>query len=274
MKMTRIKIGSMKVPGPLPALMLVLALALTALPPGSSRAGDLDSANESVLEVWRLFDEGDLDGALVLAGEIHGAEGDSLLVLTALLGFIHEEQGRYDEALSRLDSVRPTLRERLLRKEADGGEDEIPGDLRSSYLRLYVGVLRASGFAHFRMGNCSDAVTELQELMATVRAPNPLALSMIGVCMYRRPDYDSARQYFEEAFKWYGEGPLKDEAAYNVAAMHALLGSAGKSVEWLRTASMKDRQRWVEAASSDSDFDGIRQSEIFVEFVAEKAAPP
>ena len=82
--MTRIKIGSMKVPGPLPALMLVLALALTALPPGSSRAGDLDSANESVLEVWRLFDEGDLDGALGLAGEIHGAEGDSLLVLTAL----------------------------------------------------------------------------------------------------------------------------------------------------------------------------------------------
>jgi len=273
MKMAWIKIGSMKVPGPVPALMLVLALVLTALPPGPSLAGEIGSANDSVLEVWRLFDEGDLEGALSLAGEIHDAEGTSLLVLTALLGFIHEEQGRYDEALSRLDSVRPALRDLLFPQEADGGEEGIPGDLRSSYLRLYVGVLRASGFAHFRTENCGDAVPELQELMATVRGPNPLALSMIGVCMYGRRDYDSARQYFEEAFKWYGEGPLKDEAAYNAAAMHALLGSAEESVEWLRTAAMKDRERWVEAASSDSDFDGIRQSEIFGEFVEGKAAP-
>lgn len=271
--MTRIKIGWMKFLGPVPALAMALVLALTLIQPGPSLAGEMESANDSVLEVWRLFDEGDLEGALGLAGKIHDAEGTSLLVLTALLGFIHEEQGRYDEALSRLDSVRPTLRNLLLQEEADGGEEKIPGDLRSSYLRLYVGVLRASGFAHFRTGNCGDAVPELQELMATVRAPNALALSMIGACMYRTRDYDSALWYFEETFKLYGEGLLKDEAAYNVAAMHALLGSAEKSVEWLRTATMKDRERWVEAASSDSDFDGIRQSEAFGEFVEGKAAP-
>lgn len=255
------------------AITSVLLSAVILFQPFQAKSQEKRSTNERVLEVWNLFDEGELDEAQALAEDIRDAEGDSLLVLTALLGFIYEEKGRYGEALGRLDVVRPTLRKALTENRTADGAVPLPEHTRRSYLRLYVGVLRASGFAHYRTGNCRAAVPELQELMGTVKAPNPFALSIIGSCLYQEKEFEAARKHFEESHRLYGEGPLKDEAAYNVGAMYALEGVADKSVEWLWTASKNDRGRWLEAVSSDLDFDGIRESDAFRKFL-EGIEPP
>jgi tetratricopeptide (TPR) repeat protein len=247
---------------------LVITLVLAALLSGgglekawTAQGGD---TNEKVLEVWRLLDAGEVDRALLLAEGIHGAEGDSRLVLTALLGFLYERQGKNQEALSRLDSVKPALRQALLEsaKSVDDGGSE--SARHRSYLRLYVDVLRARGFIYFREGDCDKSVPELQELMGSVGVPNPVALSMIGSCMYRKKDFDEAREYFQESYRWYEAGAEKDEAAYNVAAMYAAQGQAEKSAEWLRTALESGGSRWLKAASEDGDFDAVRESEEFL----------
>jgi len=243
---------------------LVLSVLLSAGALEKACPAEGGDANEKVLEVWRLLDAGEVDRALLLAEGIHGAQGDSRLVLTALLGFLYEKQGKNEEALSRLDSVKPALREALLESAKSGEAGEEGTARHRSYLRLYVDVLRARGFIHYRSGNCDKSVPELQELMGTVGAPNPLALSMIGSCMYRKKEFDEAREYFEESFRWYEAGAEKDESAYNVAAMYAAQGQAGKSAEWLRTASESGGSRWLEAASKDGDFDAVRESEEFL----------
>ena len=255
------------------AITSVFLSVVIVLQPFQAKSQEKKPASERVIEVWELFDEGELDKAQSLAEDIRDAEGDSLLVLTALLGFIYEEKGRYGEALGRLDVVRPSLRKALTENRTADGTAPLPEHTRRSYLRLYVGVLRASGFAHYRTGNCRAAVSEFQELMGTVKAPNPFALSIIGSCLYQEKEFEAARKHFEETYRLYGEGPLKDEAAYNVGAMYALDGAADKSVEWLRTASKNDRGRWLEAVSSDLDFDGIRESEAFKKFL-EGVEPP
>jgi tetratricopeptide (TPR) repeat protein len=246
-------------------MTLVLAVLLSAGALEKAWPAEGGDTNEKVLEVWRLLDAGEVDRALLLAEGIHGAEGDSRLVLTALLGFLYERQGKNQEALSRLDSVKPALRQALLEsaKAVDkGGSDSAR---HRSYMRLYVDVLRARGFIYFRDGDCDKSVPELQELMGSVGAPNPVALSMIGSCMYRKKEFDEAREYFQESYRWYEAGAEKDEAAYNVAAMYAAQGQAGKSAEWLRTASESGGSRWLKAASEDGDFDAVRKSEEFLD---------
>jgi len=245
-------------------MTLVLAVFLSAGTLEKAWAAEGGDTNEKVLEVWRLFDAGEVDRALLLAEGIHGAEGDSRLVLTALLGFIYESQGKGEEALSRLDSVKPALRQSLL-ESAKSVDEEGEGSARHrSYLRLYVDVLRARGFIYFRNGDCDKAVPELQELMGSVGVPNPVALSMIGSCMYRKKEFDEAREYFQESYRWYRAGAEKDEAAYNVAAMYAAQGQAGKSAEWLQTAVESGGSRWLKAATEDDDFDAVRESEEFL----------
>lgn len=245
-------------------MTLVLSVLLSAGSLERVWAAEGGDANEKVLEVWRLLDAGEVDSALLLAEGIHGAEGDSRLVLTALLGFLYEKQGKNEEALSRLDSVKPALRQALL-ESAKSGESEEGGSPRHrSYMRLYVDVLRARGFIYFRNGNCDRSVPELQELMGAVGVPNPLALSMIGSCMYRKKEFGEAREYFQESYRWFDAGGEKDEAAYNVAAMYAAQGQAGKSAEWLRSAAESGGSRWLKAAGEDGDFDAVRKSEEFL----------
>lgn len=245
-------------------MTLILAVVFSAGIPGKAWSANGGDANEQVLEVWRLHDAGEVDKALRLAEGIHGAQGDTRLVLTALLGFLYEKQGKNDEALSRLDSVKPALREALLESAKSGEAGEEGSARHRSYLRLYVDVLRARGFIYYRKGNCDKSVPELQELMGTVGAPNPLALSMVGSCMYRKKEFSEAREYFQESYRWYEAGTERDEAAYNVAAMYAVQGQAGKSAEWLRTALESSGSRWLEAASKDGDFDAVRESEEFL----------
>jgi len=247
-------------------MTLILAVVFSAGIPGKAWSANGGDANEQVLEVWRLLDAGEVDKALRLAEGIHGAQGDTRLVLTALLGFLYEKQGKNDEALSRLDSVKPALREALLEsaKAGEAGEGEGESQRHRSYLRLYVDVLRTRGFMYYGEGNCGKSVPELQEMMGVVGVPNPLALSMIGSCMYRKKEYEEAREYFQESFRWYEAAAEKGEAAYNVAAMYAVRGMAGKSAEWLRIASDTDGSRWLEAASKDGDFEAVRKSEEFL----------
>ena len=250
------------------AVVMIFALAVLFSAGALEKAWPAEGGetNEKVLEVWRLFDAGETDRALQLAEGIHGAEGDSRLVLTALLGFLYEKQGKNEEALSRLDSVKPALREALLEsaKAGEAGEGEGESQRHRSYLRLYVDVLRTRGFMYYGEGNCGKSVPELQEMMGVVGVPNPLALSMIGSCMYRKKEYEEAREYFQESFRWYEAAAEKGEAAYNVAAMYAVRGMAGKSAEWLRIASDTDGSRWLEAASKDGDFEAVRKSEEFL----------
>jgi tetratricopeptide (TPR) repeat protein len=245
------------------ALALVVTWAL--LSPAAAPAAEGDSANEKVLQVWRLYDEGEVERALMIAEGIHDAQGDSRLILTALIGFLYEKQGRDDEALRRLDSVKPALREALVESARVVGGAPVR---HRSFLRLYRDVLRARGFLLYAGGNCDEAVPELQEMMGVVGAPNPLALSMIGSCVYRGREYDEAREYFEESYRWYEPGELKDQAAYNVAAMYGIQGNAEESVRWLGTASESGGSRWIEAASVDEDFDPVRGSEAFQELSA------
>jgi tetratricopeptide (TPR) repeat protein len=256
-------------------MVFVLAVVLSAGALEKAWPAEGGETNEKVLEVWRLFDAGETDRALQLAEGIHGAEGDSRLVLTALLGFIYEKQGRNEEALSRLDSVKPALREALLESAKSGetgegeGEGEEVSPRQRSYMRLYVDVLRSRGFMYYGEGNCGKSVPELQEMMGVVGVPNPLALSMIGSCMYRKKEYEEAREYFQESFRWYEAAAEKGEAAYNVAAMYAVRGMAGKSAEWLRVASDTDGSRWLETALKDGDFDAVRESAEFLRLTSE-----
>jgi tetratricopeptide (TPR) repeat protein len=244
---------------------LALATAWAIFSPAAAPAAEGGSTNEKVLQVWRLYDEGEVERALVIAEGIHDAQGDSRLILTALIGFLYEKQGRDDEALRRLDSVKPALREALVESaRGDGGEAVAPVRHRS-FLRLYRDVLRARGFLLYAGGNCDEAVPELQEMMGVVGAPNPLALSMIGSCVYRGREYDEAREYFEESYRWYEPGELKDQAAYNVAAMYGIQGNAEESVRWLGTASESGGSRWIEAAGEDKDFDPVRDTGAFLE---------
>jgi len=57
---------------------------------------------------------------------------------------------------------------------------------------------------------------------------------------------------------------LKRRNVYRVAAMYAVQGQAGKSAEWLRTASESGGSRWLKAATEDDDFDAVRESEEFL----------
>jgi tetratricopeptide (TPR) repeat protein len=245
-----------------PALALLAASALFS--PAAARAAEGDSANEKVLQVWRLYDEGEVERALMIAEGIHDAQGDSRLILTALIGFLYEKQGRDDAALSRFDSVKPALREALVESARGDGGDPRAAERHRTFLRLYRAVLRARGSLLYAGGNCGEAVPELQEMMAVAGAPNPLALSMIGSCMYQGREYGEAREYFEESYRWYDPGELKDQAAYNVAAMYAAQGKAEESVRWLGTAFESGGSRWVKAAGEDKDFDPVRGSEAFL----------
>jgi tetratricopeptide (TPR) repeat protein len=242
---------------------LALAAALAPFSAASVRAAESDSANEKVLQVWRLYDEGEVERALTMAEGIHDARGDSRLVLTALIGFLYEKQDRDDEALSRLDSVKPALREALVESAAAAGGEPSADGRHRSFLRLYMDVLRTRGTLLYAGGNCDQAVPELQEMMGIAGVPNPLALSMIGSCMYRGREYGEAREYFEESYRWHEPGELKGQAAYNVAAMYALQGEAEESARWLGTASESGGSRWFEAAGGDEDFDPVRGSEAF-----------
>lgn len=247
---------------------LILAAMLPAAVPGEAKPAEDEEANQKVLQVWSLYDAGEYDRALQLAEGIHGTEGYQRLVLTSFLGFLYEEKGRNEEALSRLDSVKPALREALAESAGRGLKGE--GDMarHRSLLLLYSDVLRARGFIYFQEGRCDESVPELKELMAILRAPNPLALTMIGTCLYREKKYDEAREYFEESHRWYEQNALRGEAAYNVAAMYAVQGKEAESAQWLEKALADDRGRWLEKLAKDSDFDAVRTSEVFRKLTA------
>lgn len=82
---------------------------------------------------------------------------------------------------------------------------------------------------------------------------------------YNTKNYKESIKNYEEAIK---VGYASESSAYNIACCYALMGDAENAVKWLKTTGKLKFKNLDEKVKKDSDFDKIKNDEIFKTYLA------
>lgn len=89
----------------------------------------------------------------------------------------------------------------------------------------------------------------------------------VGFRYYKKKEYQQALGYFQRSLYY---DPSYETALYNAACMNGLTGDAKQAVHFLKKLKALDTSRArqkLRKSKTDSDFDGVRDSSEFKEFV-------
>ncbi len=87
-----------------------------------------------------------------------------------------------------------------------------------------------------------------------------------GITYHNQGKYEQAIQDFDKAIEL---NPEYATAYYNKACCYGLQGEVRQAVVWLRTALTMELEHYCRLTKEDSDFDGVRGEEEFVELMEE-----
>lgn len=76
-------------------------------------------------------------------------------------------------------------------------------------------------------------------------------------------------EYFKQAYDATPDSVEKDEMAYNIGCINALLKNTDEAIKWLQIPVGNNRKPWIKKIKKDKDFDNIRHENKFKVFVGE-----
>lgn len=227
--------------------MLTIALISKTAPCNDS---SLDSRERAELyKAYELYERGEIDKSLEVVVNFKNKNSGAL----TLLGLIYQKQKKFKEAL---DVTREVKHEQDFLFKGKS-----PQDLSDEYyLLLYIG-----GISQFNLGNCRAAIPDLSRYSEKYNDED--IFLMTAICQYKIQEFSASIENFKKSFYILKDSPIKDEVAYNIGAISAILLDESSTIKWLKIPLGHDKKYWLEKVQNDKDFDKIRYNKHFMEFI-------
>ena len=213
------------------------------------------------LKAWDYIEEGNSEEALSLVKKYHMKNGQYRGSWVVLLSVIQLKDNQYEKALYNIKIIRTKLTEKYYRvKESDTllTDDEVK---MTNF--FYETLLKTSSLANFKLKNWTDALSDYLELSKEFKLSK---YSTIAICYYNINQYSESLKYFKIAYKLEKKNECKDELAYNIGALYAILGDVEASISWLKNP-LDHNKLWVKDIKEDKDFNKIRNNIKFKDFM-------
>lgn len=225
------------------------------------------SQADALLEAWDQYKKGDIETALNNALSQYNPNRTNSPVLTTLLGHIFRKKNDPEQSLRYFDEGRPELSNVVWGRASE----PVPDDVKEAYRKMYLGLLVSSAQLHMDLRMCAKTMIDVKEI-ALIQSGDEAtatgtALSQMALCKYKLQQYADASKLFSQANAEFPRGLLKDEAAYNAAAMFAKLNDVEGCIKWLQVAGSSDSRQWVDKALQDEDFKDVINDPNIVDFI-------
>ncbi len=219
-------------------------------------------------KAWLLFNQGEIEKALSIAKKYYYESRTQSVRWALLLGAIYFEQEKYEDALKSISIIRPHFEKfyaKVKNKKIRLKKDEL-----KALKFLYYKMLLVSGVSNYELGNWESALKDLLEYSEEFQKPT--VYEYIGIAYYQKKQYPKSIEYFKRSYHLHKEGELKDDAAFNIGALNAILGNVKEAIFWLKIPLGHNRQFWLKMIKEDEDkdFEAIRNNKQFEDFLKEQ----
>lgn len=181
-----------------------------------------------------------------------------------LLLSVYVEKDKYKEILNIIENIEPKV-EKLYIESKKKGTTKKQAKYESIDF-LYIQMISAKAYANYYFENWKEALDDL--LLISDRNQSPTFFSFIARCYYKLGDLNNALVYKKRSFELFEENDiLKDDAAYGIAVINALMGNVDEVIKWLERPIKRDRNYILIEIDNNEDFDGIRNNPKFKKFI-------
>lgn len=244
----------------------------TDIPEGlqqQSLNNDKQENEDKYLEAWLLLGKGERERALSIVKKYSESkvqrEREDWAIL---LGAIYSGQKRYEDALKAISTIRPKFEKAwtIVKNEKIKLKENELKSLKFHYYRM----LLISGLANYELGNFESALKDLLEYSEEFQ--ETFIYEYIGIAYYNNKQYSESIEYLKRSYKLHKEGELKDNAAFSISALYALLGNVEEAISWLKIPLGHNRKIWLNKLKEDEDkdFEAIRNNKQFEDFLKQQ----
>lgn len=222
-------------------------------------------------KAWMYYTQDQLEKALKIITSFNYLESEYRYDWSILLSLIYVKQKKYSKALEEIKKIREELEKAYLVIRY-GTKLDISEKTSLGIKTLYSKMLYASAFANYGLGNYKSAIddflimTSLEEYRGAIEE----IYSFLAICYYKINEYSKSLEFFKRAYELCEDDEKKDALAYNIGAVNAILKNIDEAIRWLKISFRHNRVYWLEKIKSDKDFDSIRDSEKFNEFIKQQ----
>jgi tetratricopeptide (TPR) repeat protein len=238
----------------------------TEIPDGFQQKLNKDE-NDDYYKAWMLLNQGEGEKALNIAKRYYEFQKQSGR-WAILLGAIYLGERKYEDAVNIISVIRPAFEKvytKVKNKKIQLKENEL-----KALKFLYYKMLLVSGGAHYELGNWATALPDLLEYSKEFQ--KSFVYEYIGMIYYKNKQYTEAILYFKNSYQLLGEGELKDNAAFSIAAFYSLLGNVEDAISWLKIPLSHNKKYWLQMIKDDEDkdFETIRNNKQFEDFLKQQ----
>lgn len=181
--------------------------------------------------------------------------------INVLQGMIYVQTQEYKKALEVLEKSRERVIERFnnINKQSNDGRSI------HNIKVLYFNMISNIGYANTLLGNYDEA---LKYFYLTLKEDdkNTYVWEYMGVCYYHFKEYEKSIEFLKKA---YTTRDLSDKAtmAFSLASVYAIMGDIDNSIQWLDEPLHKDYIFFKKQIQEETDFDNIRNTKKFSEYL-------
>lgn len=215
------------------------------------------------IEIWDLYATEKEDEARKLLE--HCVFSDEVAVDTMnliQLGLLYHDR-KYIEAIQVVEPSREriikyyNLRDTKVRE--NHGKQEIS--------ELYFFLIGTLGNAYYKSGDYKSALRYYHQYINDTEKPNYEILGYTGLAYNKIGMYTQALKYLKEAYPIATVPYVKNNIAYNIAAIYAKVGDTDQSMEWLKAPLLFASKQYIEYLQTDKDFKHMKDSAKFNTFL-------
>jgi tetratricopeptide (TPR) repeat protein len=239
-----------------------------------------ETEGDAFVKAWQFYDQDKIEKASEIINKFNNSDSELRDGWVVLWASIYIKRGRYQEALTEVNKVRLRLERAYSIIENPEGQEkesvEIANSIRKQTIFLYYRMLIVAALANYKLDNCKEATTDFEIMYAmkekgiAIENKNDKFDYFLALCYYKLKNYEDSILHFKSFYSTRTDIKEKDSAAYNIAALNALLGKLDESIHWLKTPIEHDKKLWVEKIKNDNDFDSARQNEFFRNFLEQQ----